>query len=184
MTSGNLKSERLQVMAAKPRDLLRYIALLEDVAAWLEERGIAQWRVGSFRESVDYFAESIKSQEVMLAFLRDELVGTLRVLLREPVVWPEIVEDDAVYIYTLAVARRWADQQFGRRLLEWAANYAVSMGRSYVRLDCVVDNQFLRRYYQQAGFVDCGEIDARYPEPIGTLRLQRYQQRVHVRVEK
>jgi len=105
------------------------------------------------------------------------LAGTLRVLLREPVVWPEAA-DDGVYVHSLAVRRVWAGQGLGLRLLEWAGNRAVFIDRSYVRLDCVANNEFLRRYYEQAGFAERGEIEARYPEPVGTLRLQRYEKRV------
>ncbi len=151
---------------------------MEEVADWLAVRGITQWRAGSFRLSVDYYAESIKRGEVQLAFCDDSLVGTLRLLLREPIVWPEVVEDDAVYVYSLAVRRTWADQQMGRRMLGWAGHRASSLGRRCVRLDCVADNAFLRDYYTQAGFSDRGEIDAQFPAPVGTLRLRRYEKQI------
>jgi ribosomal protein S18 acetylase RimI-like enzyme len=168
----------LRIVAAQDQDLGRYIDLLEEVTDWLEARGIEQWCSGNFRLSSDYYAASIKQQEVQLAFVRDELVGTLRLLLREPTVWPDIVEDDAVYVYNLAVRRAWADRRLGRRMLEWAGDRAASLGRRYIRLDCVADNCFLREYYGQAGFEDRGEIVARFPAPIGTLRLRRYEKSV------
>lgn len=168
----------LRIVSAQPDDLGLYIDLLEEVADWLALRGIKQWRPGSFRLSVDYYAESIKQGEVQLVFCGEALVGTFRLLLREPIVWPEVVEDDAVYVYNLAVRRTWADQRLGRRLLEWASHRASSLGRKYVRLDCVADNAFLRDYYTRAGFADRGEIDAQFPAPVGTLRLRRYEKRV------
>jgi GNAT superfamily N-acetyltransferase len=172
------KITELRIISAQIEDLDRYLDLLEESAAWLEERGIRQWPVGGFRLSADYYAESIKLREVQLAFVGDELVGTLRLLLREPVVWPEIVEDDAVYVYNLAVRRTWANRRLGRRLLEWVEARAASLGRMFVRLDCVTDNKFLRNYYLQAGFEERGEIEARFPDPVGTLRLQRYEKRI------
>lgn len=168
----------LRIISAQPDDLPRYIDLLEEVADWLASRGIRQWRPGTFRLSVDFYAESIRLGEVQLAFCGDALVGTLRLLLEEPIVWPEVVEDDAVYLYNVAVRRTWADQQLGRRLLEWASHRASSLGRRCVRLDCVADNAFLRDYYTQAGFVDRGEIDAQYPAPVGALRLRRYEKKI------
>ena len=113
-----------------------------------------------------------------LAFHDDVLVGTLRLLLREPIVWPQVLEDDAVYVHSLAVRRTWADRQVGRRLLEWAGSRAALLGRSYVRLDCMANNAFLRDYYGQAGFADRGEIDAPFPAPIGTIRLRRYEKQI------
>jgi len=92
----------LRIITAQPDDLRRYIYLVEEVADWLALRGINQWRPGGFRLSVDYYAESIRKGEVQLAFSGEALVGTLRLLLREPIVWPEALEDDAVYVSNLA----------------------------------------------------------------------------------
>jgi len=168
----------IRIVPARANDLGRYIDLLEEVADWLGARGIKQWRAGSFRLSAAYYAKSIELDEVKLAFVDDELVGTLRLLLREPVVWPEGVEDDAVYVYNLAVRRAWASKGLGTQMLEWAAERASAVGRRHVRLDCMADNQFLREYYVQAGFRERGEIDAPFPEPVGTLRLARYEKQI------
>lgn len=165
----------LRIVPARTEDLDRYIDLLEDVARWLSQRGIDQWRPGSFRQSARFYADSIRQGEVQLAFSGEELIGTLRLLLREPIVWPDVVDDDGVYVHGLAVRRQSAKQQLGRRLLEWAEQRASSLGRGWVRLDCMADNTFLRSYYTQAGFVDRGEVDAAFPAPIGTLRLRRYE---------
>lgn len=165
----------LRIIPARAEDLGPYIDLLEEVADWLASRGIRQWRPGGFHLSRDYYATSIERGEVQLAFLGETLVGTLRLLLHEPIVWPEVTADDAVYVYNLAVRRQWANQQLGGRLLTWADHRAAALGRQYVRLDCMADNVVLRRYYAQAGFVDRGEIDARFPTPVGTLRLRRYE---------
>ncbi|PYS55624.1 MAG: hypothetical protein DMG13_03240 [Acidobacteria bacterium] len=179
--AGSEERRALHLAPAESGDLGRYIDLLEEVAYWLETQGIQQWPTGCFRRSADYYAESIKLGEVQLAFLGDELVGTLRVVLRDPIVWPEVVEDDAVYVHNLAVGRYWTGYRFGRRMLEWAEDRTASLGRTYLRLDCFADNEFLQRYYEQRGFTQRGEVEARYPHPIGTLHLQRYEKRVQVR---
>jgi GNAT superfamily N-acetyltransferase len=170
--------DALRIISARSEDLGRYVDLLEEIAEWLAQRGINQWRPGSFRLSANYYAESIGRREVQLAFCGDALVGTLRLLLREPIVWPEIAEDDAVYVYNLAIRREWANQQLGGRLLEWASQRASALGRMCVRLDCVAENTFLRDYYTRAGFVDHGEIDAEFPAPVGTLRLRRFEKQI------
>jgi ribosomal protein S18 acetylase RimI-like enzyme len=167
----------LQVVPAQPEDLRRYIDLLEEVAVWLEARGIRQWPVGQFRQSSGYYAGSIARGEVHLVFIGSDLAATLRLLPQDPIVWPEIDADDAVYVYNLAVRRAWAHQHVGGRLLAWAARRAASLGRQYVRLDAMVDNECLRRHYGQAGFVERGDVDAPYPAPIGTQRLRRFEKR-------
>jgi ribosomal protein S18 acetylase RimI-like enzyme len=172
------RHDALRIISAQSEDVGRYIELLEEVADWLAERGINQWRPGSFRLSANYYAESIRQGEVQLAFCGGALVGTLRLLLREPIVWPEIAEDDAVYVYNLAVRRKWANQQLGSRLLEWASHRALALGRRFVRLDCVAENTVLSDYYTLAGFMDRGEIEAVFSAPIGTLRLRRYETQI------
>jgi ribosomal protein S18 acetylase RimI-like enzyme len=170
--------DALRIVSAQAEDVGRYIDLLEEVADWLAQRGLNQWRPGSFRLSANYYSESIRRGEVQLAFCGDALVGTLRLLLREPIVWPEVAEDDAVYVYNFAIRREWANQQLGSRVLEWASHRALALGRRCVRLDCVAENTFLRDYYTRAGFMDRGEIDAEFTAPIGTLRLRRYEKQI------
>ncbi len=52
------------------------------------------------------------------------------------------------------------------------------MGKVFVHLDCVTDNRFLPQYYAEAGFLARGEVEARYPDPFGTMRLQLWESRV------
>ncbi len=171
--------DTLHIVTAERGDLDRYIDLLEELADWLETRGIRQWPRGRVRRSPEYFAESIDRGEVHLAFLDRELAGTLRLLMRDPIVWPEFNSDDAVYVYNLGVRRRWAGREMGGRLLGWAERRAASLGRRFVRLDCMPDNAFLRGYYERHGFVARGEVDARYPDPVGLERLCRFEKAVH-----
>ena len=171
--------EPLAIVSARSDDLARYLDLLEGVADWLETRGIVQWPRGSFRRSADYYAESITQHEVQLAFIGDQLVGTIRVLLREPRVWPEIVEEDAIYVFNLAVKRDWAQVGLGGRMLDWACSRAASLNRTHVRLDCATHNGFLRDYYTRAGFEDRGDIEAHFPPPVGALLLRRFEKQVY-----
>jgi ribosomal protein S18 acetylase RimI-like enzyme len=166
------------IVSARSDDLTRYLDLLEGVADWLETRRIRQWPRGTFRRSAEFYAQSITQEEVQLAFIADQLVGTLRVLLREPIVWPEIVEADAIYVYNLAVKRAWAELGLGGRMLDWACIRAASLGRRYVRLDCLANNDFLCDYYMRAGFGDRGEIEADFPPPVGALLLRRFEKQV------
>jgi len=170
----------LRVVPAARDDLAGYVNLLEELANWLETRGIRQWPRGRVNQSTTYFAGSIARQEVQLAFIGEELVDTLRLLMSDPIVWPEAQHDDAVYIYNLGVRRTWAGHDLGGRLLDWAQRRAASLGRHFVRLDCKHDNGFLRGYYERKGFAARGEVDANYPHPVGLERLCRFEKPVPV----
>src|SRR5207253_1741607 len=104
--------------------------------------------------------------------------GGLRLLQRDPIVWPDISDDDALYVYSLAVRRTFSGRGLGRRLLAWAEQQVSKAGRRYLRLDCVPANVFLRRYYEDLGFVARGEIDALYPGLPDAMSLRRYEKAV------
>src|SRR5690348_8951769 len=151
------------MVRAVESDLDRYIDLLEELADWMLARGIEQWPRGRARGGRDYYKASVERGELHLAFLGDELAGGLRLLRRDDIVWPDISIDDALYVYSLAVRRTFSGRGLGRRLVAWAEAQAAASGRRYLRLDCVPGNMFLRRYYEDLGFVARGEVDAVYP---------------------
>ena len=58
----------------------------------------------------------------------------------------------------------------------WAERRAAIARRDFLRLDCFANNPVLRKYYENRGFEDRGEVDAQFP--FGTLCLQRYEKHV------
>ena len=168
----------LKIVCAGASDLDRFVDLLEELAEWMHGRGITQWPRGRARNGRDYYKTSIERHELHLAFIGDELAGGLRLLQRDPVVWPDVPEDEALYLYTLAVRRTFSGRGLGRELLAWAEQQVVARDRRYLRLDCVPGSAFLRRYYEDAGFVARGEIDAVYPGLAGVIPLRRYEKAV------
>jgi ribosomal protein S18 acetylase RimI-like enzyme len=169
------------MVCAAESDLERYLDLLEDLAEWMHVRGIEQWPRGRARSGRDYYKASVEQRELHLAFVGEEFAGGLRLLKRDPIVWPDVTADDALYLYTLAVRRTFSGRGLGRELLAWAERQVASAGRRYLRLDCVPGNMFLRRYYEDAGFVTRGDVDAVYPGLAGAMRLRRYEKAVEPR---
>jgi len=167
--------EDLRLVRATADDLDRYLDLLEELAEWMHVRGIEQWPRGRARNGRDYYSASIGRQELHLAFVGDDFAGGLRLLQRDPVVWPDVTDDDALYLYTLAVRRTFSGRGIGRALLAWAERQVSDAGRRCLRLDCVPGNAFLRRYYEDGGFVARGEIDAVYPGLPDAIPLRRYE---------
>ena len=168
----------LRVVRAQPPDLERYLRLLEEVAAWLRASGLNHWNTGDYQGFTHYFGASIGRGEVHLAILGGDLVGTLRLLEQDDIVWPEIRTSDGLYVYNLAIDRAWSGRGLGLRLLEFASDRVRSMGKEYLRLDCLADNAFLQHYYENAGFCERGEVSVNYAAPVGELRLRRFERRI------
>ncbi|MBI4214216.1 MAG: GNAT family N-acetyltransferase [Chloroflexi bacterium] len=168
----------LRVVPAAPSDLEVVIEILEEVAAWLETKGIDQWPVGSFRRSAAFFAGAIERGEVHLAYVGEDLAGTLRLVATDPDVWSDLA-DESLYVHSVAVRRSFAGRRLGRQLLEWAEQRAREAAKGYLRLDCVAGNPVLRQYYEDAGFSSAGEVEIEFKVGPGargkSYRLHRYE---------
>jgi len=165
----------LSVVLARPMDFENYLGLLEEIAEWLNTHGVGQVPPGTYRQFADYYAGSIAAGEVYLALIDSSLVGSFRLVDNDETVWPG-ARDDSLYVENFVVRRAWSARGLGRQLLSWAEQKASSAQKECVRLDCFANNPVLRKYYEDAGYEACGEVDASYP--FGVLRLQKYQKRL------
>lgn len=154
---------------ARPADMEAVLAILDEAATWLTERGIQQWQPGAFPRQP--LAESVARGEVFLAFRVAEPVGTVTIQWADPLIWPEAGED-AGYIHKLAIRRSVGGQRVGRALLRWAEDRIAASGKGIARLDCMGDNEALCAYYRRAGYVDLGECQ------IGRWRMRRFEKEV------
>src|SRR5688572_16653670 len=134
----------LLVVPANSDDFEAYIGLLEEVAEWLQSRGVGMVRPGTYRQFADYYASSISAQEVHLCFIDSELVGSFRLVEDGGTVWPD-AGDEALYLENLVVRRTWSGQSVGRHLLLVAERKASDAGKRYLRLDCFANNLALRK---------------------------------------
>ena len=161
---------------AKARDLDVYIDLLETVAEWLHSRELSPLPKRIYRDSKDYYADSIARGEVYLAYMEKSLAGALRLVPNDGIVWQLVPVDTALYLENLLVSRVWSHLGLGREMLTWAERQAAMRGKTHLRLDCFAENTFLRAYYEGLGYAEMGQVSALYP--FGTLRLQRYEKPV------
>jgi GNAT superfamily N-acetyltransferase len=154
------------VERAQPADAPAVEALLDAAAAWLQSRGIDQWKPGRFSQEV---RQSIASGEMFVAHQNGTLVGCfLLETASPPTVARWLIEQRRVptrgaFLGRLAVARDAAGRGLGVELLNSACAIAAQLGLCYLRLLCVAGNRRLRRYYQEAGFTYCGDIHSRGP---------------------
>lgn len=148
----------LAVAQAQSDELSIVIAILDEAAAWMLERGIRQWEAPCPPEVWERMAREIEKGEVYLARLPEtgEAVGTLRFEWSGAPLWP--VEADAGYIHTMAIKPAHMGHQFGKQMLAWAIGHHIrGRGRRLARLDCMTANRRLRDYYESAGFLYCGD---------------------------
>ncbi len=175
---------RYAIARATLADLDAVIALYEERAQWLVSRGIQQWRPGDY--TVEWARDNIEHDEVYLARREGEHdgereragqpVGKFTLVWADPEVWGER-PPDAGYVHGLAVARGEAGHGLGVALLRYAARRIAQVGRHYLRLDCLANNQALRDYYTRAGLT---HIEDKWYDGWGSSLFEQTVDTVHI----
>jgi ribosomal protein S18 acetylase RimI-like enzyme len=156
----------LDVRRAGLADVDEIVALLSETARWLLSRGIRQWPDPFPRERVERL---VRRGDFYLVRLDGEPVATLALQWSDPTFWGE-PPDDAGYVHALTVRRTHGGRGLGARLLDWAEAEVVACGREFLRLDCLAENDALRRYYERQGFEPRGEVAV---DDLVALRFER-----------
>jgi GNAT superfamily N-acetyltransferase len=79
-----------------------------------------------------------------------EPVVTALIQDRDLAVWPD--DGRALVVHKLSVRRAYAGRGYPLRLLEFAAQHARRLGKTFLRLDTVAGRPKLRKFYEHAGF--------------------------------
>lgn len=162
---GNSKA-RLEIRRATPGQFQTVLDILDEAAAWLQDRGIEQWPAqfgGLENWRTERLRAYVNAGETYLVYENDQAVATITVTLKAD---PDYAEgwphgpDTGVYIHRMAVRRTHAGRGIGKQLIDWANTLAARTGRSWLRLDCSRTNTHLQRYYEDQGFVRVGEVIA------------------------
>ncbi|GAB1328942.1 GNAT family N-acetyltransferase [Streptomyces sennicomposti] len=139
------------ITLAEPHDVSKLLAFREEAAAWLRGLGSDQW---SRPYPADKLLATIEAGTVFM--LRDghTTVGTITLTPdAEDGLWTEEeLTEPAMFVNKLTVAREYAGQNIGGRLLDWAGERAYRAGALWVRLDAWTTNEGLQRYYIAQGF--------------------------------
>lgn len=132
-------------------------AILDEATLWVRGRGGQQWPLPFPRE---WLLERFATGEVYLAWRDSVAVGTFSLQPADALFWGA-TPPDALYLHGLAIRRAVAGSGIGQQLVRWSEARVHAVGRQYLRLDCQSGNPSIRRYYEQQGFVDRGEVVVR-----------------------
>lgn len=143
----------IEMVKAKLSDSDTVVNILGDAASWLSSRGIPAWNIEQL-PTIMY--PSIEQGLVYLAKLNGQFVGTITLQWTDVPFWGERPAD-AGYIHKLAVMRKAAGKNVGAQMVLWAESQIVAAKRPYSRLDCLKDNPTINKFYQNLGYIWCGE---------------------------
>ena len=128
-----------------------FIALLDQVGEWLWNKGVMQWRPGVHTENREILKNQLEHGILVLAYQGELLAGGCVLSENPPAVWNN-PSKHALYLGSLVVARFAAGHGLGKQIVERCVQVAREKGKSSLRLDCWDGNEFLKAYYQEAGF--------------------------------
>jgi GNAT superfamily N-acetyltransferase len=139
------------ITLAEPHDVAKLLAFREEAAAWLRGLGSDQW---SRPYPADKLLATIEAGTVFM--LRDghTTAGTITLTPdAEDGLWThDELTEPSMFVNKLTVAREYAGQNLGGRLLDWAGDRARRAGARWIRLDAWTTNDPLQRYYLEQGF--------------------------------
>jgi GNAT superfamily N-acetyltransferase len=129
------------------------LELRDDLATWMVDRDIQQWRPGEMPP--EWIQTSVAQGWVYVVPRGTRVIASVTILWDDPLMWGAPPEP-AGYIHMLMVDRDLAGHGIGRALLAWAEQFIADSGRQLARLDCVRANRPLRGYYERAGYTLVG----------------------------
>lgn len=107
----------------------------------------------------------------------DRIACIFSITLQDPFIWKEKDKDPAVYIHRIATHPDFRGNGYVRHIVQWAREYALRTGKSYIRMDTGGGNDKLNNYYISCGFNYLGiiapvvsdELPAHYKEGTSSL---------------
>jgi ribosomal protein S18 acetylase RimI-like enzyme len=136
------------------------VAIVQDAASWLKQRGSTQWRLYLGEKGARHIRNRVAGadgSEVYLAMRNSVPVGTFSLQWDDPNCWDDRgVDGRAGYLHMLAVHRVARGTALGRIMLDFATRTIASRGRELIRLDCWAGNPALCDYYLKLGFTHVG----------------------------
>lgn len=142
------------VELARSSDATALVALRDDIARWLTDRGVRQWNPGEF--PLDWMRSWIRGGRVHVAREPGGIVAAVAVLWEDAEIWGPDPTGAAGYIHLLMVERHRAGQGLGDVMLAHAEGQIARGGRPRARLDAVATNQALRDWYRDRGYREVG----------------------------
>ncbi|MFD4758153.1 GNAT family N-acetyltransferase [Streptomyces sp. NPDC058439] len=141
----------MKIVSATPADLEQLLSFRIEAASWIGKLGSDQW---SRPYPADRLLATIEAGTVFMLRDGEETAGTITLTAEaEEGLWSEAeLGEPSMFINKLTVAREYAGQNLGGRLLDWAGNRAYRASAKWLRLDAWTTNTRLQQYYLDQDF--------------------------------
>ncbi|WP_282937387.1 GNAT family N-acetyltransferase [Paenibacillus sp. RC67] len=131
-------------------ELEDFVSILREAALWIKNGGVEMWSEGQL--SIEKLLKNQSIQEMYIGYINNEAAATMILQEKDTILWPELEENDSLFLHKLAVRRKYAKLGLSGEMVDWAKVQAKSLGKTYVRLDCAADRPKLCLFYENQGF--------------------------------
>lgn len=132
------------------------IALLKEVAAWLQKSDISQWGFLLEGGEDEEIKQAIKDSATYVACRDDKIIATFTLYSQQSEwdqhIWGREEISEVLYLHRLAVRPQFMKSGIGKEILKWIDE---NLDKT-IRLDCVAHNPKLCAYYEENGFTLIG----------------------------
>jgi len=100
-----------------------------------------------------------------------QFAGSFSLSDKDEIIWPEFKHKiDAIYINKLMLHEKFTGMGITQEVVSWIAQFAQSLNRSYLRLDCYNSAEKLKLLYEKVGFTPSGTA-----KNLEGVLMQRYE---------
>ncbi|MGV3464374.1 MAG: GNAT family N-acetyltransferase [Heyndrickxia sp.] len=160
---NTISPEGLTIKLASDTDSNQIITLLKEIAQWLKENQIDQWRYLLEGGDDEEIRQAISNQLTYKVLEGNNLIGTFTLSPTQSEwdihIFGEERVPDSLYLHRLAVAPEYMGKGIGKNIMQWILEN-VQIDKAYLKLDCVANNMKLFQFYQNNGFDYVGETDS------------------------
>lgn len=161
----------MNLRLATPAEFETVYNILHENALWLSLKNIIQWPLDWLQSKRQEIQESIEFGTYHAIDIDNEIAAIVEIKSVPEKIW---ANDNirALYIHKLAIRRKYADKNLGRKIINLIEVRAIQHGIQYLRLDCVAHNDRLRKYYESCGFIFKTEVNS------GNISLALYEYKI------
>lgn len=166
-----VNEEGFEIKVAAIEDSCAIIKLLKQLAQWMKENGINQWRYLLDGGDDQEIKQAIVNQETYIVLKDKDIIATFSLSSKQSEwdrqLWGSDTAVSTLYLHRLAIIPAYMKKGIGKSILMWIQENVSD--KELLKLDCVADNVKLNNFYKCNGFEFIGVTDghSKYEKRIG-----------------
>ena len=118
--------EGFTIKIAANEDSGKIIKMLKELAQWMKDHEINQWRFLLEGGDDEEIKQAISNQETYIVLKDNEIVATFTLSSKQSEwdrhIWGDDISTDSLYLHRLAIIPAYMKKGMGRRILAWIQN--------------------------------------------------------------